>query len=122
MAAMERPGSNRPEEQPGRPGEDRPTDRLTAAQLERRRRGTIAKVVLAVVILVLFLIFIIQNSDSVEVSFVLTTAEIPLVWVFLGCALIGAAVAYLVGRPGRRATKKLIAELERQRAGKRPER
>jgi uncharacterized integral membrane protein len=110
---------------------DRPTDRTpepstpsaeeaagappTAERLERRRRATIVKVVLALALLVLFVIFVIQNSEPVPVSFVFTRAEIPLVWVFLGCALVGAAVAYLVGWPGRRAMRRYIRDLERRR-------
>jgi uncharacterized integral membrane protein len=113
---------------------DRPTDRTpepttaspteasgaapTAERLERRRRATIVKVVLALALLILFVIFVIQNSDPVPVSFVFTRAEIPLVWVFLGCALVGAAVAYLVGWPGRRASRRYIRDLERGKGGK----
>jgi uncharacterized integral membrane protein len=98
--------------------EGKQEDRPTAEHLERRRRATIAKVILAVAIGVLFLIFVIQNSDPVPVSFIFTTASIPLVWVFLGCAFIGAAVTFLVGRPGRRAMRKYVRDLERGRGDK----
>lgn len=92
----------------------------SAGQLAARRRGTIAKVVLALVLLVLFLIFVIQNADPVQVSFIFTEAEIPLVWVFLGCAVLGGVIAYLVGRPGRRATRRYIEDLEKRRTGGKP--
>lgn len=93
----------------------------SAGALAAHRRATIAKVVAALVLLVLFLIFVIQNSDPVRVSFIFTEASIALVWVFLGCAVIGALIAYLVGRPGRRAMRRYIEDLERKGAGaKRP--
>lgn len=97
-----------------------PTRRQTAGQLDARRRATIAKVIAAVVLLVLFLIFVIQNSEPVPVSFIFTDASIPLVWVFLGCAIFGGIIAYLVGRPGRRAMRHYIKDLERQRSGGKP--
>jgi uncharacterized integral membrane protein len=87
-------------------------ERLTP---EQQRRRTMAKVVVALALLVLFILFITWNTDPVDVSFVFGNVEnIPLVWVFLGCALVGALVAYLLGRPGRRATRKYIKELERR--------
>jgi uncharacterized integral membrane protein len=82
---------------------------------ERRRRSTIAKVVVALAILIVFLLFVIWNSDQVTVDFVFFHAEVALVWVFLACAAIGALIAALLGRPRRRAMKQLIEELERQR-------
>jgi uncharacterized integral membrane protein len=82
---------------------------------EQRRRRTMAKVVVALALLVLFILFITSNTDPVDVSFVFVDLDnIPLIWVFLGCALFGAVVAYLLGRPGRRAHRKYIKELERR--------
>jgi uncharacterized integral membrane protein len=82
---------------------------------EQQRRRTMAKVVVALAILVLFILFITWNTDPVDVNFVFGDVEnIPLIWVFLGCALVGALVAYLLGRPGRRATRRYIKELERR--------
>ena len=72
------------------------------------------RIILGLVIVVLFLLFIAANSDPVQVSFVFLDTEVQLIWVFLACALIGALVTYLLGRPGRRATKKYIKELERR--------
>jgi uncharacterized integral membrane protein len=82
---------------------------------ERQRRRTLVKVVVALALVVLFILFIVSNTDPVDVSFVFGDVEnIPLIWVFLGCALVGALVAYLMGRGGRRATRKYIQELERR--------
>lgn len=80
--------------------------------------GTAIKVGLGLFLLVVFILFIIQNSDPVRVNFVFFRAQIRLIWVFLGCAVIGGVIAWLVGRPRRRAMKRLIDELERQRQGR----
>ena len=77
--------------------------------------GTAVKVGLGLFLLVIFILFIIQNSNLVLVNFVFFRANIRLIWVFLGCAVIGGVIAWLVGRPRRRAMKRLIEELERQR-------
>ncbi len=72
------------------------------------------RVVVGLIVAVLFLLFISFNAQPVSVSFVFFDTEVALVWVFLACALIGALVAYLVGRPGRRNTRKYIKQLERR--------
>jgi uncharacterized integral membrane protein len=77
--------------------------------------GAAIKVGVGLFLLVIFILFIIQNSDPVRVNFVFFRANIRLIWVFLGCAVIGGVIAWLVGRPRRRAMRRLIEELERQR-------
>ena len=74
----------------------------------------IFRLVVGLALLVLFVIFVSLNSDSVPVHFIFVETRTPLVWVFLICALIGGLVAYLLGRPGRRASRKYIKELERR--------
>lgn len=78
----------------------------------------IVRLVVGLVLLVLFVIFVSSNSDSVQVDFIFFETRTPLVWVFLVCALVGGLVAYLLGRSGRRATRKYIRELERRVEGK----
>lgn len=80
----------------------------------RRRNGLIFRVVLGVILLVLFVIFVSLNSESVPVHFIFTETSTPLVWVFLVCALIGGLIAFLLGRPGRRNSRRYIKELERR--------
>lgn len=72
------------------------------------------RVVVGIILAVLFVLFVSFNSDPVSVSFVFVDTQVGLVWVFLACALVGALIAYLIGRPGRRATRKYIGELERR--------
>lgn len=72
------------------------------------------RLVLGLTLLVLFVIFVSLNSDEVPVHFIFTETRTPLAWVFLVCALVGGLVAYLLGRQGRRSTRKYIKELERK--------
>jgi uncharacterized integral membrane protein len=83
----------------------------------KRRNAMIARLILGLVLLVLFVIFVSLNSDSVPVHFIFVETSTPLVWVFLVCALIGALVAFLLGRSGRRSSRKYIKELERRLDG-----
>jgi uncharacterized integral membrane protein len=86
-------------------------DRLTP---EQRRRRTMVKVVVALALVVLFILFIAWNTDPTTVNFVFFEVRTELIWVFLGCALFGALIAYLMGRGGRRANQRYIKELERR--------
>ena len=80
----------------------------------KRRTALVVRLFLGLSLLVLFVIFVSLNSDEVPVHFVFTETRTPLAWVFLVCALIGGLVAYLLGRQGRRSTRKYIKELERK--------
>jgi uncharacterized integral membrane protein len=86
----------------------------SAPEPPKRDRGTIVKLIVALVLLILFIIFVAGNSRQVTIDLVFTTAQVALIWVFLGCALIGALIAFLLGRPARRNTRKYIQELERR--------
>jgi uncharacterized integral membrane protein len=102
----------------GSEGQERPGQGGAAPPAERPWKvdpGTAIKVGAGLFLLIVFILFIIQNSDPVLVNFVFFRANIRLIWVFLGCAVIGGLIAWLVGRPRRRAMKRLVEELERQR-------
>ena len=98
--------------------EEQPQERRPAPITEppKRDTGTIVKVIVGLILLILFIIFVAGNSHEVTVNLVFTTAQVRLIWVFLACALIGALIAFLIGRPGRRNTRKYIRELERRLA------
>jgi uncharacterized integral membrane protein len=65
----------------------------------RRKRGTIVILILALVIL-LFL-FVIRNSQEVPVDLIFTKADVPMIWVMIGCIVAGGIVGFVIGRPGR---------------------
>lgn len=64
-----------------------------------RRIGLIGALVIVVV---LALVFIVENSNRVEVSFVFFTAEISLIWVIVLSMVVGAIAAFVVKRLIRR--------------------
>ncbi|MGH2693005.1 MAG: LapA family protein [Actinomycetota bacterium] len=115
-----------PEREPDRPGADRPArepqDTAKPSGWEvaerKRRNGLVIRLVMGLILLVLFVIFVSLNSESVPVHFVFFETRTPLVWVFLICALVGGLVAFLLGRSGRRASRKYIKELERRLEGR----
>jgi uncharacterized integral membrane protein len=80
----------------------------------RRRNANVVRLVLGLILLVLFILFVSSNSREVQVDFVFFETQASLVLVFLICALVGAIVAFLLGRSGRRAHRKYIKELERR--------
>jgi uncharacterized integral membrane protein len=97
---------------------DRPSPEPTAPGPPQRDRVIVVKVIIGLVILILFIVFVAQNSQPVTVNFVFGDTRVRLIWVFVACALIGGLIAYLLGRPGRRASRRYIRELERRLEGK----
>ena len=77
-------------EPPGRPDLD---------EAHGRRIALVGGLVL---VLALGIIFVIQNSRSVRVSFVFFSAQISLIWVIVLSALAGAAIGAIVTRLVRR--------------------
>jgi uncharacterized integral membrane protein len=51
---------------------------------------------------VLALVFIVENSNRVEVSFVFFTADISLIWVIVLSMVVGAIAAFVIKRLVRR--------------------
>ena len=66
----------------------------------------IARVVALVVLVVFSLLFFLLNRETVEVSLVVTTVTIPLIWILIGTFLAGAAVMYLLLMLRRRSARK----------------
>lgn len=79
-----------------------PSPRRGPDDLDERKVRRIALVGVLVLALILLVIFIVQNSDSVSVSFVLFSARISLIWVIFLSAVVGAVIAVVVGRLVRR--------------------
>jgi uncharacterized integral membrane protein len=61
----------------------------------------VAKVLAALVVVILFVTFVIANSQGVEVDFVFVTRRPPLIWVMLACTVLGGIAGYVIGRPGK---------------------
>jgi uncharacterized integral membrane protein len=69
----------------------------------------IVRMVLLAVLIVFTLLFFLLNRESVEVSLVVTTVTIPLIWILIGTFLLGALVMYLLMYLRRRAGRKARA-------------
>ena len=76
----------------GGPSPKRPDD------LDEQQVRRIALVGVLVLALILLVFLIVQNSDSVSVSFVFFSARISLIWVIFLSAVVGAVIAVVVGR------------------------
>src|SRR5712692_11989750 len=72
--------------------------------IDRLRRARLTKVLIALGIVVILLIFITSNSQGVKVHFVFFTRRPPLIWVMFACAVLGGALGYLIGKPGQQLT------------------
>lgn len=83
-------------------------------RLDKEQRTATLKIAAGLGIVLLFVLFVVQNLERVTVDFVFFEKRIRLIWVFLACALIGSLATWLVGRPRRRAMKRLVEELERK--------
>lgn len=65
---------------------------------ERNRgdeRGVSPKLIAFGVIAALLLWFALINTESVSVSWIFGTSEIPLIWVIIGAALFGAIIGWI---------------------------
>jgi len=88
------------------PGGASAADQVRAEQsglraIDRERRARLAKVTVALAIVVILLIFITTNVQGVKVHFVFFSATPPLIWVMFACAALGGVVGYLIGKPGK---------------------
>jgi uncharacterized integral membrane protein len=97
---------------------ERARDDRTPRQMLAAERATVVKVVFGLAVIIIFIIFIVQNSDEVEIDFVFTSAKVGLIWVFLVCAIVGGLVTWLIGRPRRRALKRYADAYDRDHRGR----
>jgi uncharacterized integral membrane protein len=93
-------GDNLPERRP--PPEEPPPRRPGQDGLDERQVRQLALAGATVLVVSLLLIFIIENSDPVRVSFVFFSADISLIWVIVLSALAGAVAGIVVARLVRR--------------------
>jgi uncharacterized integral membrane protein len=68
---------------------------------QRTRQTRVAKLVVALFLVVVFILFIVQNSKRTRIDYVFFHRETRLIWIMLACGVVGGIVGYLVGRPGK---------------------
>jgi len=73
-----------------------------ADRSDRNDQGFTAKQWAAGIALALLLLFVLLNTQEVEVDFLVTTANVPLVFALLIAGLLGALVGWLLPRVRRR--------------------
>jgi uncharacterized integral membrane protein len=73
-----------------------------ADRSDRSGQGFTAKQWAAAIALGLLLLFVLLNTQEVEVDFLVTTANVPLVFALLIAGLLGALVGWLLPRVRRR--------------------
>jgi len=85
-------------------------------EMEAQQRERLVKVAQLTAIAIVFITFVLQNAQGVNVHFLLFALNIRLIWVIFGCGLLGGAAGYLIGRPD----KSLRALLPQKEKGKTP--
>lgn len=71
-------------------------------RIEEGDARTIAKIAAIALGVALLLVFIVENTDQVTVSFVFFEAEISLIWVIVLSAVVGWVVGFMLARLIRR--------------------
>jgi uncharacterized integral membrane protein len=98
---------------PGAAGRDpRMSDREHLDRLRQDRRQKLVRAGAIVLLLVLLIVFVLQNSQPVEVHLLFVSGTPRLIWVIVFCAALGGVVGYLLARPGK------STRLHQPRAGK----
>ena len=94
---MRRPGDQT--QPPPPPGGDTAFEQ--ERRLQRARQARVAKLLVALFIAIILIVFIVQNSTPTRIDYVFFHRETRLIWIMLTCAVLGGIVGYLVGRPGK---------------------
>jgi uncharacterized integral membrane protein len=81
---------------------DEPLAGVESAEAHRRVvRGRLVRGAAVVVVLVLVIAFVVANAQPVKVRFWFVNAHPKLIWVIVGCLVVGAGIGAVLGRPGR---------------------
>jgi uncharacterized integral membrane protein len=88
------------------PAQPQPEPEQSLAEVARARRRRAAKAVGALVVFIVLVLFIVANSQPVEVNFLFFKANPRLIWEMVTCAVLGGVLGYMLGRPGREGKAK----------------
>ena len=67
--------------------------------LEAERRERLTKVFQLTLIAIVFMVFVLQNAEAVPVELLFFSLNIRLIWVIVGCGLLGGVAGYVIARP-----------------------
>jgi uncharacterized integral membrane protein len=68
-------------------------------RLRKVRQQRLVRAGLVVALLVVLIVFVLQNSQPVPVKLLVLEGNPRLIWVIVLCAAIGGVVGYLLGKP-----------------------
>jgi uncharacterized integral membrane protein len=88
-------------------------------QMEQRQRDRLVKAAQLTAIAIVFITFVLQNAQGVNVHLLLFSINIRLIWVIFGCALLGGVAGYLIGRPDKSLRALLPQKQRKPDAGRR---
>ena len=77
-----------------------------ARQLHKARQSRIAKFLVALFIVVVLVVFVVQNSKPTRIDYVFFHRETRLIWIMITCAVLGGIVGFLIGRPGKQLSRR----------------
>lgn len=101
------------------PAEGPPVDPIEhQRQLQHARQTRLAKFLVALFLVVVFVVFIVQNSKRTRIDYVFFHRDTRLIWIMLACAILGGIVGFLVGRPGKQV--RLRRKREESKKGDQP--
>ena len=94
--------------------------RTQLQNLEAQRAERLVKVAQLTLIAIVFITFVLQNANGVNVHFLVFSLNIRLIWVIFGCGVLGGVAGYLIGRPDK-SLRALLPQKEKKasRAGRR---
>ena len=85
--------------------------RAQLQHLEARRAERVVKVAQLTLIAIVFITFVLQNADPVNVHFLVFSLNIRLIWVIFGFVVLGGVAGYLIGRP-EKSLRSLLPQKE----------
>ncbi|MGB2711696.1 MAG: LapA family protein [Conexibacter sp.] len=83
-----------------------PSSSETSPAARERSRSETARLAAVTILAIVATLFAVFNLDEVEVNLLLGTTQLPLILVIVACLAIGAAFGALMGRRGRRRTRR----------------
>ena len=73
--------------------------RTQLQNLETHRRERLTRVFQLTLIAIVFMVFVLQNAEAVPVELLFFSLNIRLIWVIVGCGILGGIAGYVIARP-----------------------
>ena len=90
--------------------------RTQLQNMEAHRRERLTKAIQLTLILIVFVVFVLQNAEAVPVELLFFSLNIRLIWVIVGCGVLGGVAGYVIGRPEKSLSALLSKKDEKPEA------